>query len=448
MPEPAPPSITAITGSAWKLLDFPDEATPILSLKILLHSAGNYVLFAGTEAQGLFRSLDEGQSWQKATFPATSLNALVTDPHGDTLLAATDKGVLQSGDAGETWTTLVELPDVLTLVASKDLVMAGFGDQGVWTSTDRSHWQPVPDLPLRSLLGLVISNQFITDGTAYMYGPEEGIWKTSDGGRSWNDLGENLPSLEINSLALSPDFSVDKTLVAASNDGLLITQDGGAAWNPILDSPAQLAAFSPNGRILVAFLPGEGILTTDDLGETWHQLAGPWDSGGQVQAIAVTNLHYFYVAHIDGLGENLTLWQGKADHFEKILSEPVEANPHVAFWFPFGPAVDRPWFVSLGRTIWKISSRSGDFFRFDLPAENGDSAMILNLTGTQDASDQVILFANTGQSIYQFSNSRDWNKVFEFGDERAVSIALSPTFQTDRTAFALLLGGSFCKIQL
>jgi hypothetical protein len=148
------------------------------------------------------------------------------------------------------------------------------------------------------------------------------------------------------------------------------------------------------------------------------------------------------------VGETFTLWQGKAGQFEKVLSEPADSNPHVSFWFPFGPAVDRPWYVSLGSSTWKISSRSGEHSKSTLEPAGNNPEMILNLTGTQDSTGQVILYANTGQHIYRSVNNRAWSVVYDFGDERAVGLVLSSSFQKDKTAFALLLGGTFCKIQL
>jgi photosystem II stability/assembly factor-like uncharacterized protein len=436
-------------GRAWRQLGFPEEAAPVLSLALIIEQGGDFTLFAGTETQGLFRSVDQGQTWQTLALPAATVNALSVSQDNTRLLAATEIGILQSRDKGETWSEILSMPDAITLTFKDGIALAGMGDQGAWMATHLDDWQPIQNLSIRSLLGLVLSPQFEKDGTAFMYGPEEGIWKTEDEGRSWQDVNEGLPSLEINSLTLSPSFSSDQALVAAAKDGLLISQDAGNEWTYLVEDPTQRVSFSPNGKLLAAAFQETGIRTSDDLGESWDSLPGPWDTGGRILALSITNLHHVYIAHLEGVGETMTLWQGKAGHFEKVFSEPADANPHVSFWFPYGPAIDRPWYVSLGSSIWKISSRSGGAHsRSSLPTEAGSGEMILTLTGTQDQTGQVLLFACTGQHLYQSLDNQSWTLVHDFGDERAVALTLSTAYTTDKTAFALLLGGSFCKIKL
>ncbi len=348
-------------GRAWRQLGFPEEAAPVLSLALEMDQAGDFTLFAGTESQGLFRSMDQGQTWQALVLPAATVNALSVSQDNTHLLAATEVGILQSGDNGETWSEVLSMPDAITLACKDGIACAGIGDQGAWMAADLNDWQPIKNLSIRSLLGLALSPQFEKDGTAFMYGPEEGIWKTEDGGSSWQDVNEGLPTLEINSLTVSPSFSSDHTLIAAAKDGFLLSRDAGNEWTCLAEDPTHLVSFSPNGKLLAAAFQEAGIRTSDDLGETWEDLPGPWDNGGRILALSITNLHQYYIAHLDGVGETMTLWQGKVGRFEKVLSQAAgpAGNPYVCFWFPAGPATDRPWFASLGSYVWKISSPRG-----------------------------------------------------------------------------------------
>ncbi len=145
----------------------------------------------------------------------------------------------------------------------------------------------------------------------------------------------------------------------------------------------------------------------------------------------------------------MTLWQGKADQFEKVLSQEAGENPYVSFWFPSGPAIDRPWYASLGSHVWKISSRAGGAHTHstivpeDVPAES-----ILALTGMQDTAGQIILLACAGQHIYKSMDGKTWSLILDLGDEHAVAFNLAPTYLADRSAYALLLGGAFCKLKV
>jgi photosystem II stability/assembly factor-like uncharacterized protein len=436
-------------GRAWRQLPFPEEAAPVLSLAFLSGDEEQGLLLAGTETHGLYQSLDRGETWEKNSLQAETINAIITTQYRSVLLAATEIGIFRSDDAGKNWNLLVDQPDAITLAQKDEIILAGLADQGLWSSTGKNLWEPVPNLPLRSLLGLALSPQFEKDRIAYLYGPEEGIWMTKDGGHSWKDLSEDLPSLEVNSLALSPNFVENRVILAASRDGLMLSSDAGQTWSYASEEACQLLSFSPNGKTLVTSFPGLGVRISENLGESWVDLPGPWDHrGGQVLALAVTNLHYFYIAHLEGIGETMTLWQGKAGHFEKVISEPAGDNPHVCFWFPSGAASDRPWYTSLGSQVWKISSRSGEVQTQPGPASDTISESILALEGTQDIEGQVTIFACTGPRIYRAKNTKSWTEIHDFGSERAIAFNLSPTYRSDHSAYALLLGGLLCRFDL
>ncbi len=437
-------------GRAWRALTFPKDDASILSLALLTGANSVLDLFAGTETHGLYRSLDLGESWQPMEISAETINALTAVPGLETLVAATEIGVMQSTDEGNTWQFLLEMADAMTVATASGLIVAGVGDQGAWGTDGKSQWQPTQNLPMRSLLGMALSAHFEKDGTAYLYGPEEGIWKTTDGGRTWADLGESLPSLEINALQLSPFFDEDGLLWSASNNGLLISHDAGQTWNTQTADPCRLLAISPNGKVLACAFPGQGLRFSEDRGQSWQDLPGPWDSlGGKFLALAVTNLRQFFVAHLEGIGEILTLWQGKAGGFEKVFSEPAGDNPHVCFWLPTGAASERPWYASLGSQVWKISGRTGSAYtQINLELENAPTEPILALSGMQDPEGRVILFACTGQAVYRTENTKSWTAVHDFGDARAIAFILSPDYKKDQSAYTLLLGGMFCKLML
>ena len=82
---------------------------------------------------------------------------------------------------------------------------------------------------------------------------------------------------------------------------------------------AGLVAFSPNGQLLVASFASGAIRETEDLGQTWRPVPGPWDVGGKIVALAVDNARDLYVAVLEGLGRTLALWHGHAGDFEEAL---------------------------------------------------------------------------------------------------------------------------------
>jgi photosystem II stability/assembly factor-like uncharacterized protein len=452
-------------GRAWKQLTFPEEATPILSLAISPHFAEDQTLYVGTEQQGLFRSEDRGKSWQRLSLSATCINTLTFSSippavelpdeqrlrQRGILLAASDAGIFRSDDKGETWKSLLDLSGAINLVSQGECTLAGLGEQGVWLTHDLTDWQPIPNLVTRSLLGLVLSPRFARDGLAFLYGPQEGVWRTTDGGHTWNGLEAALPTLDVRSLVLSPDFPDSHALVVTTAEGVWLSQDAGESWKALTAEAADTAAFSPNGQLLAVQFPGVGLRVSENMGESWQDVPSGWEAGGQVLMLAVSNRGQYYAIVREALGEVLNVWQGAAGEFEKILSRPVVSeNPAVSYWIPPQPIADRPWYVALGNQVWKFSSRRGGAAALlgsavPSPLSAKIDEAVLTLTGFQGLSG-TILFANTGQRLYKSSDeAKSWTMVHDFGDERAVSIVLSPDYANDKTVYALLLGGVFCR---
>ena len=54
-------------------------------------------------------------------------------------------------------------------------------------------WYPLPTTPARLMTGMLLSPDFDTDAMAILYGPQEGIWRTRDGGQTWGDQRRGLP---------------------------------------------------------------------------------------------------------------------------------------------------------------------------------------------------------------------------------------------------------------
>ncbi|MDZ7318955.1 MAG: choice-of-anchor D domain-containing protein, partial [candidate division KSB1 bacterium] len=81
-------------------------------LSLAIHPTNSQILYAGTE-QGLFRSNDGANSWERLNFPVCHVNSIAFHPsNSDIIYAATGKlygkgetlfGLWFSSDAGETW---------------------------------------------------------------------------------------------------------------------------------------------------------------------------------------------------------------------------------------------------------------------------------------------------------------------------------------------------------
>ena len=142
-------------------------------------------------------------------------------------------------------------------------------------------WQERDTPSTESLRGL----DAVDRRTAWVAGDDGGVWRTTDGGRSWKDVAP--PDAVADGLAFRDveAFSRDRVAVLAIGEGeasrIYLTHDGGRTWRTsfVNDDPAAFydcMDFFPGGRRGLAMSdPVDGkfrILATYDGGRHWKVL--------------------------------------------------------------------------------------------------------------------------------------------------------------------------------
>lgn len=123
-------------GRTWREVDFPLDAAPVLSILVApAPGDGCALLFAGTETGGLFRSKDQGITWESAgSFPA-EISALAEC--AGVIVAASGDALWSSRDGGDTWKHWTPEQPMegswmcLALTPDKDCILAGAAGSGV-----------------------------------------------------------------------------------------------------------------------------------------------------------------------------------------------------------------------------------------------------------------------------------------------------------------------------
>jgi photosystem II stability/assembly factor-like uncharacterized protein len=90
--------ISINAGRSWRDLDFPIEAAPVLCTAISQEN----VIYIGTEAHGVYRSEDVGQSWEQ--IQAGTVEHILIDSNNKILILR-DGELLFSMDRGKSWHT-------------------------------------------------------------------------------------------------------------------------------------------------------------------------------------------------------------------------------------------------------------------------------------------------------------------------------------------------------
>jgi photosystem II stability/assembly factor-like uncharacterized protein len=436
-------------GRAWREVSFPSETGPILSLGISPFFSQDGTVIAGTEEAGLLYSNDKGKTWRSLETPGTMVNAVQISQHYDknkNVFIATENGIFLSEDNGDHWRILLEVEGVLSLAAMDHVVIAGLIDLGVYHSHDLVTWTPATIFYARELSGFRLSPAFEQDHIAFSCGIGEGIWRTSNGGRRWECLNEEIPGTGISEIVCAPAFHTNHLVYAASIDGVLISRDGGDHWDTCYSEPINHLAISPSGRTLMGGTEGQGVVISHDSGLHWTSLAGPWEYEGDIQAVALGSDNQFFIASIDPVSHQLVLGYGRPGQWRRILSQP-SSGELVSFYIPTSFSADNLWYAATGSKVWRVGLRK-DADQEGLPIRGGPVAQkepnILSLTGTQSINNRLLL-ALTGQAVYRSGDGIDWRQILNFGSYRMISMMLSPAYKDTKTVYSFSLGGLMWK---
>jgi hypothetical protein len=257
---------------------------------------------------GIFRSSDEGQTWQPTSPDLSSsgssgaIYSYAFSPDfavDQTVFAGTWGGLFKSVDGGQSWQWVQSAffgpPGSITEVAvapdyaSSGHLMGGSPWGGLYVSRDGGRTWAI-EAGLGPVWEIAYSPGFGTDATAFAAGAPSGysyLFRTTDGALSWT------PVLDrgICSLAISPEFETDGTLFAGS-DALYISHDRGTTWIsvtlPVEASPPCPLAISPDfGTDQTLFTAtAEGLYRSDDGGLTWDHVTGY--TGPPIRSLAIS----------------------------------------------------------------------------------------------------------------------------------------------------------------
>ncbi|MDJ0570675.1 MAG: trypsin-like peptidase domain-containing protein [Pleurocapsa sp. MO_192.B19] len=254
-------------GKSWLLVNYFSE--PVWSLAMpLVQSA--YQKKVG----GLSMSTNFGGTWQDSFITGNA-----------PIYAGTTYGrIYKSEDAGFSWQLVGDLGgnEVYSLEISPHTtnIYAGIKGAGVFKSTDRgSSWTPLNeglnDLQIECLtVSGGYNREILYCGTAKGF-----LYKSINGGESWQACGDDLPSQPIYSIAQSPT-AID-LVYAATEDGLYKSCNGGLSWkfldNNLGKQMVLSVLLSPLDSNLLYAGTKNGVFKSIDGGESWFFLGNEID---------------------------------------------------------------------------------------------------------------------------------------------------------------------------
>lgn len=249
-------------GRSWQPSNAGLDHASVFALRYI----GN-ALFAGTTA-GLFRW--RGDDWERvAAVPAISVYSIGRGAEGGWYAAADTQGVFKSVDDGNTWTHLPGLDG--ELVASVASVGSSQAQAG--------------SVPGRSAPGSPASAQ--SASTILVGTSGDGAFVSHDGGVSWHALdifrGQYVSLLQV-------DPRDGQTLYLRTRGGLFRSRDDGASWQLVVggieNEAVNALLFDTASPRLYAATDSHGVYVSEDEGATWSRAGAGLPTGTPMYALA------------------------------------------------------------------------------------------------------------------------------------------------------------------
>ena len=283
----APYNSATISGLNARNIGSATMSGRVDSIAATREPSGKLTIFVGAASGGVWKSEDGGTHYRPLfdEQPVQSIGALALDPKNSKNVWA---------GTGEPWV--------------RNSVSIG---DGIYKSTDGGETWNKSGLPNSERISQIIVSPKSSDtvfaavpGALWSDSPDRGLYKTTDGGKTWNLIlkGSNL-STGASTIAMDPknpdilfaglwDFrrqgwtyrSGGATPNDPSGSGLFRTSDGGATWKEITPEANKGFPKKPYGRLAVAIAPSNpkrvyafvestesALFVSDDGGQTWQQ---------------------------------------------------------------------------------------------------------------------------------------------------------------------------------
>ena len=287
--------------------------------------------FMGTTGGGLWKTSDAGQHWENVSdgfFKTGSVGAVAVSesdpnvvyvgmgehaPRG--VMTSHGDGVYKSTDSGKTWTHLgleetqhiarivihPKNPDVV-FVAAQGALYGPSQERGIYKSIDGGkNWKRVlfvNELTGCSELSLDTSNPMVLYATMWEHqrkpwivisgGEGSGVYKSSDGGESWNKIEKGLPKKKGKMAIAVSRSNPNRVYALVEGDskeekkgGLFVSTNGGKKWNEVSNDHRLIQRawyytevfVDPKDEQTVYVLSAPALRSIDG-GKSWEKLSG------------------------------------------------------------------------------------------------------------------------------------------------------------------------------
>jgi len=250
-------------------------------MTVAVHPGNAGIMYVGTASGGVWKSVSGGASWQPVfdREGSYSIGWITLDPKNPNVVwvgtgernsqrsVAYGDGVYKSEDGGRSWKNvglknsehigrIVVDPknsDIVYVAAQGPLWSAG-GERGLYKTTDGGKtWTQVLNISEHTGVSDVVvdpRNPNVVIASAYQRrrhfftlidgGPESAIHRSTDGGKTWSKVNTGLPGEELGRIGLAispqnPDVVYANVEAANRKGGIYRSSDNGVTWQKMSD---------------------------------------------------------------------------------------------------------------------------------------------------------------------------------------------------------------------
>lgn len=298
-------------------------------------------LYAGALLGGIFRSDDDGETWQNRGLLDRNIfdvQAPATQP--GTVFVGTGIGLSRSRDGGQTWSDLIPRVSYLTSIAvdprNRRIVYTGSLAGRLSRSADGgATWKEAGrGLPYLTILSLTVDGR---DGTVYASLDGGGIYRSVNGGLDWNRSSDLLVGSNFSAQVIKVSPKSGAVYAASKGAGIFVSPDRGGFWTSINGDLRSYEvsdiAFDGQERVYVSTL-NAGVFRTADIGKSWQPISEGLPQQ-PVISLGMTNNASPRVLAATGSGvllfnEETTKWDKFGDSLDGGIITSVTANANVS----------------------------------------------------------------------------------------------------------------------
>lgn len=329
-------------GESWTIGNKGLNTTRIGDIKFSLSYPDDDTLFSGSLGL-MLKSENRGKSWENTDLDYNSLRKRVVNKL-ISLGLPKDIGheLLEKRDLAPVYPNTIAISPNYAL---DNTIFVGTRYHGLYLlNTDSMEFNHVWEDATAAITTIALSPQYSSDRTAFLFVRGDSLYKSTDSGTSWQRISNGLPfkssrdnMTEIFThkdmkIVFSPLFSKDQTLFAAGPMGIFKSTDGGDSWNAIEDSSLgsnpniQALGISPdfpNDKILLVSLKGLGLFRSIDGGSSFSKVGNMLIENNQaIELVAFSNNFQHDQTIYAASDQDLFISSDQGDNWT-LLSRPV-----------------------------------------------------------------------------------------------------------------------------